>query len=179
MITTRLEGDQIVLDGFKRLTDVVNDRKKIRKEVIMPAAKIVKKVMIGLAPRLDTAPAFNVYRTPKQKKGMRAPNGMGNIYVSIKPGQLKKSIKVFSTRNSSRNGALYIGPKYKSGVWKKPDKGGWYMHMVQFGTDSVKPQPFVKPALLATRKGVGNLMANNYKKLIREGANKSKGVFTI
>jgi len=179
MITAELEGNQIALDGFDTILDIVNDRQKVKREVIHPAAKIVKKVMIGLAPLLTTATSFDVYRTPKASGSMRAPNGMGKIYVSIKPGQLKKSIKAFTTRRSSKSGAMYIGPKYKSGVWKKPEKGGWYMHMVQFGTEFVKPQPFVKPALLATKKGISNMMEKNYKKVLSQAVSKTNGVFEL
>jgi HK97 gp10 family phage protein len=178
MITAKLEGSEIAIKGFKTILDVVNDRRKIKTQVIHPAAKIVKKVMIGLAPKFNGT-SFDVYRTPKASGSMRAPNGMGKIYVSIKPGQLKNSIKAFTTRRSSKSGAMYIGPRYKSGTWKKPEKGGWYMHMVQFGTQFVKPQPFVKQALLATKKGISNLMEKSYKKLLAEGANKTLGVFEV
>ena len=52
------------------------------------------------------------------------------------------------------------------------------MHMVQFGTDKVKAQPFVMPALLATRKGVGNLMKKLMAKRIAAGVKKTNGKIT-
>ena len=167
MITMKLEGGNLASSAFIGVMKDVKDRRKMIKEVILPAAKIVKKVMIGMAPMLTTAPSFNVYRTPKLKQGMRAPNGMGKIYVAIKPGQLKKSISYFHTKATTKAGAVNVGPRYKKGVWLKPEKGGWYLFMVQYGTDSVKPQPFVLPALLSTKKGVANLMEKNMNKRLK------------
>ena len=174
-VSFKLEGQQIASAAFKELLDAVNDRKKVEKEVIRPAAKILKKVMRQLAPVLNES-SFDVYRTSKKDSGMRAPNGMGNIYVSIKPQQLRKSVQIFSTGKSRKSGALYVGPKYKSGVWKKPDKGGWYMHMVQFGTASVSPQPFVAPAMRGSSKGVANLMELGFKKILKRVCSRNKNV---
>tara|TARA_R110000824_G_scaffold3916_3_gene18710 strand:+ start:4693 stop:5235 length:543 start_codon:yes stop_codon:yes gene_type:complete len=179
MITMKLDGSNLATSAFLNITKDVKDKKTMVKEVILPAAKIVKKVMIGMAPILSS-PVFNVYRTPKAKAGMRAPNGMGKIYVAIKQGQLKKSISYFHTKATRNAGAINIGPRYKKGIWKKPEKGGWYMHMVQFGTDSVKAQPFVLPALLATKKGVANMMEIGMnKRLKRIVAKDGNGVITI
>jgi len=175
-VTFKLEGQQIASAAFKEVLDKVNDRKKISKEVVRPAAKILLKVMREYAPVLDTAPAFNVYKTRKKNAGMRAPNGMGQIYVSIKPQQLKKSIGIFQTKKSSSSGALYVGPRYKKGVWKKPEKGGWFMHMVQFGTEFVSPQPFVMPALRGTAKGVANKMEQGLNKLLSRVCKKNNKV---
>ena len=168
----KVEGANLATSAFKNIIKDVKDRKTMVKEVLLPAAKIVKKVMIGMAPILS-APVFNVYRTPKAKAGMRAPNGMGKIYVKNKPGQLKKSISYFHTKATRKAGAINIGPRYKSGVWKKPEKGGWYMHMVQFGTDSVKPQPFVLQALIATKKGVSNMMEIGMNKRLQKAVAKN------
>ncbi len=176
---------ELILEGHKdmgvaigKVIKETNDRKKMIKEVMVPAAKIVKKVMKSKAPKLKGYPSFNVYRTAKMKPGMRAPKGMGKIYVKIKPGQLRKSISYFRTKASNRAGGINIGPRYKKGAFAKPEKGGWYMHMVQFGTDKVKAQPFVLQALLATRKGVGNLMKKLMAKRIAAGVKKTNGKIT-
>ena len=97
---------------------------------------------------------------------MKAPKGMGVIYAAIKSGTLKKSVGIFTTPASRRARALNVGPRYKRGVWKKPTKGGWFMHVVQFGTDTVRAQPFVLQSLLATRSGVAGLMKKNMKQLV-------------
>lgn len=178
MITMKLEGSNLTNSVFINVVKNVNDRRMLIKEVIIPAAKIVKKVMVQKAPVLK-APAFNVYRTPKKNKKQKAPKGMGMIYVSIKPNQLKKSISYFQTAATKRAGAVNIGPRYKKGIWKKPDKGGWYMHMVQFGTDTVKAQPFVLQALLATQSGVAKMLKNGMNNRLRNIVKKDgRGVLT-
>ena len=179
MITMTLEGHKEMGIALGKMIKGVNDKKTIIKEVVRPAAKIVTKVMRQKAPKLKGYPSFNVYRTPKLKSGTAAPKGMGKIYVKIKPGQLRKSIFHFSTPATRKAGALNVGPRYKKGVWAKPEKGGWYMHMVQFGAQNVKPQPFVMPALLATRKGAGNLMQIGMKRVLKNTAAKTGGKIEI
>ena len=167
MITMKLEGNALASSVFKQVIRDVNDRKMIIKEVIRPAAKIVNKVMKGMAPVLSGHAAFNVYRG-------------GEIYVSIKPKQLKKSVGIFTTPSTRKAGALNIGPRYKKGVWTKPEKGGWFMHMVQFGTAFVEPQPFVLQALLSTKSGVGNLMKKGMEKRVRQVVKKDgKGILVM
>lgn len=177
MISVKLENASLAENVFFQVVRGANDRKKIIKEVLIPAAKIVKKVMIEMAPTLKVAPVFNVYRTPKLSGKQKAPKGMGVIYVAIKPGQMKKSISYFQTPATRKAGAINVGPRYKKGVWKKPEKGGWYMHMLQFGTDTVKPQQFVLPALIATSSGVGKMMEMGMTKRLRSVVKKDgKGV---
>ena len=163
----RLEGEKEVNAAIRAIIKDTNNRKTLIKEVMRPAAKIVTKVMREMAPKLDSAPVFNVYRTPKLSGKLKAPKGMGKIYVSSKPGQLRKSIFHFQTKATRRAGGIAIGPRFKKGVWIKPEKGGWYMNIVQTGTDTVQAQPFVVPALMSTRKGVGNLMVRNLKRRLK------------
>tara|TARA_R110000751_G_scaffold90246_1_gene177256 strand:- start:16152 stop:16658 length:507 start_codon:yes stop_codon:yes gene_type:complete len=167
MITMKLEGGSLANRVFFNVTRDIKDRRKIIKEVLKPAAKIVAKVMKGDAPVLTMAPAFNVYRG-------------GKLYVSVKPAQLKKSVGIFATASTRKAGAINIGPRYKKGVWTKPDKGGWFMHMVQFGTAYVRPQPFVLQALLKTKSGVGSLMKKGMEKRLRQVINKEgKGILVM
>jgi len=176
MISLVFEGNKLAQSVFMNIVSDTNDRKKLIKEVILPAAKILKKVMIEKAPQLKT-PVFNVYRTPKLSGKMKAPKGMGVIYAAIASGTLKRSISYFGTRATRKAGALNVGPRYKIGVWKKPTKGGWFMHFVQFGTDTVTPQPFVYQAFLATKSGVGNLLSNGMNRRLRQVVKKDgKGI---
>tara|TARA_R110002051_G_scaffold103198_1_gene174955 strand:- start:18159 stop:18719 length:561 start_codon:yes stop_codon:yes gene_type:complete len=177
-ITIELKGKGLFFDAMKGIVRGVNEPKDLVKEVIRPAAKIVAKVMRQKTPVLKSG-VFNVYRTPKLSGKMKAPKGMGVIYAAIAAGTLKKSVGIFTTPASKKARALNVGPRYKRGVWKKPTKGGWFMHFVQFGTDSVAPQPFVLPALLASRSGAGNLMKKNMGKLLARVVTKNgKGVIT-
>ena len=63
-------------------------------------------------------------------------------------GELRKSIKAFSTRASRRLPALYVGPKATGGSAKKNDKrgGGYYGAMLEYGTATSDPHPFMRPA---------------------------------
>lgn len=63
-------------------------------------------------------------------------------------GQLRKSIKAFSTRASRRLPALYVGPKATGGSAKKNTQrgGGYYGAMLEYGTATSDPHPFMRPA---------------------------------
>ena len=177
MITMELENRKLIEDAFILLGGRLRgNKRKITSKVLRPAGKIVEKVMKSYAPVMTKYKAFNVYRTPKLDRRLKAPKGMGKIYVSIKPRQLRNSIKVFQTKAAQKSPYVIIAPKFKSGVWLRPEKGGWYMQMVQFGTDRVKPQPFVGRALRGTASGVSNLMKKNMATLVESEAKQIKGI---
>tara|TARA_R100001440_G_scaffold19319_1_gene32587 strand:+ start:395 stop:937 length:543 start_codon:yes stop_codon:yes gene_type:complete len=177
MISIELENRQLIEKGLVALGGKLRkNKKKISSKVLKPAAKIVEKVMKTYAPVMTKYKSFDVYRTPKINRGQRAPKGMGKIYVSIKPRQLRNSIGSFQTRAAAKSPYYIIAPKFKSGVWLRPEKGGWYMQMVQFGTDTVKPQPFVDRAYRGTKSGVSNLLRKKISGLVIEEAKKIKGI---
>jgi|TARA_R100000773_G_scaffold26748_2_gene23226 HK97 gp10 family phage protein len=165
---------QIELSLMNLGADMRKNKRQISKEVLKPSAQIISKEMKSIAPKLKGAQSFNVYRTPKLSGKLKAPKGMGKIYVKIKPGQLKKSIAPYQTKAGRKSPYFLIGPKYKFGVWTKPEKGGWFMHFVQFGTDTVKAQPFVGTALRNKGSQAGKLMENNLKILTKKTAKKNK-----
>ena len=63
-------------------------------------------------------------------------------------GQLRKSIKAFSTRASRKLPALYVGPKATGGSAKKEESrgGGYYGAMLEYGGAHSSPHPFMRPA---------------------------------
>jgi|TARA_R100000081_G_C4818103_1_gene176917 HK97 gp10 family phage protein len=63
-------------------------------------------------------------------------------------GDLRRSIKAFSTRASRRLPAMYVGPKATGGRSKenKQRGGGFYGAMVEYGTVHSSPHPFMRPA---------------------------------
>lgn len=63
-------------------------------------------------------------------------------------GDLRRSIKAFSTRASRRLPAMYVGPKATGGRSKenKQRGGGFYGAMVEYGTVHSSPNPFMRPA---------------------------------
>ena len=63
-------------------------------------------------------------------------------------GQLKRSIKAFSTKASRRLPALYVGPKATGGSATKNEQrgGGFYGAIVEYGSATASPHPFMRPA---------------------------------
>jgi|TARA_R100000482_G_C5129339_1_gene150836 HK97 gp10 family phage protein len=63
-------------------------------------------------------------------------------------GDLRRSIKAFTTRRSRKLPALYVGPKATGGRAKKNKQrgGGFYGAMVEYGTVHSSPHPFMRPA---------------------------------
>ena len=167
MITMKLEGAKMFSMELRNIGLSMQDKKKLIKDVILPSAKIVRKSMREAAPKLEGASSFNVYRTPKWNKNMRAPKGMGVIYAKIKPGQLKKSVGIIHTPATRKYPGLNIAPRYKKGVWKNPEKGGWYMHFVQFGTPTTIAKPFVLQSFVAVESMIKRLLENDTLKMLK------------
>ena len=144
MITMKLEGAKMFSMELRNIGLSMQDKKKLISQVILPSAKIVRKSMREAAPKLEGASSFNVYRTPKWNKNMKAPKGMGVIYAKIN-----------------------IAPRYKKGVWVNPEKGGWYMHMVQFGTPTTIAKPFVLQSFVAVESMIKRLLENDTLKMLK------------
>ena len=75
-------------------------------------------------------------------------------------GQLRKNIKAFSTRASRRLPALYVGPKATGGSAKKNEQrgGGYYGAMLEYGTATSDPHPFMRPAWDKTQTQAGDIL---------------------
>ena len=75
-------------------------------------------------------------------------------------GQLRKNIKAFSTRASRRLPALYVGPKATGGSAKKNEQrgGGYYGAMLEYGTATSAPHPFMRPAWDKTQTQAGDIL---------------------
>ena len=75
-------------------------------------------------------------------------------------GQVRKNIKAFSTRASRRLPALYVGPKATGGSAKKNEQrgGGYYGAMLEYGTATSAPHPFMRPAWDKTQTQAGDIL---------------------
>lgn len=173
MITVELEGGPQFQSALERIARDIRDPKLFLSKVLRPAARPLVEAIAGATPKLSGYPSFDVYRTPKKSNKMKAPKGMGKIYVKIKPNQLKDSIGVFTTAVSRRAPAVYVGPRYKFGKWKKPDLGGWYWAMVQYGTPTVDADPFVMKGLLMARGNIIKYAEGLMKKTVKEVVTRS------
>tara|TARA_R100000656_G_scaffold14887_2_gene14622 strand:+ start:2449 stop:2952 length:504 start_codon:yes stop_codon:yes gene_type:complete len=143
---------------FKAIAADLTDKEIISK-VLRPVGNVFVKSIKDTTPVLDRP--FKVYRNQK-------------LYTTIEPGTLKNSIGIIQTASSKLFPGLYIGPRYKYGKWKKPNIGGWFMHMVQFGTEFIKPNPFVLRGFLAAR-ATGIAMLEKKLKSVLKKIVSSKG----
>jgi HK97 gp10 family phage protein len=85
-------------------------------------------------------------------------------------GDLRRSIKAFSTRASRRLPALYVGPKATGGSAKKNDQrgGGYYGAMVEYGTVNADPHPFMRPAWDQTQNQAGDILLNGAAAIVEK-----------
>mgnify|MGYP003147370520 CR=1 FL=1 len=62
--------------------------------------------------------------------------------------ELKKSIKIFTTRHFSKFPAVLVGPKATGGRATKNAQrgGGYYGAMLEYGHGTASPRPFMRPA---------------------------------
>jgi hypothetical protein len=157
MITMQMEGTDIVSKSLRNIGLSMRDKKVLIKDVIRPAAKVVNGVMQSKTPILQDGATFNIYRN-------------GSIYAKINKGQLKKSVGIFSTAATRRYPALNIGPRYKGGSWKSPEKGGWFFYFVQLGVrgnNRVAPNTFIMDSYQATKNPAASIMTTNILKMLK------------
>lgn len=85
-------------------------------------------------------------------------------------GQLRRSIKAFSTRASRRLPALYVGPKATGGSAKKNEQrgGGYYGAMLEYGTATSDPHPFMRPAWDKMQNQAGDLLLAGAKAIVEK-----------
>jgi HK97 gp10 family phage protein len=80
--------------------------------------------------------------------------------ISNKDGDLKRSIKAFSTKASRKLPALYVGPKATGGSAKKNEQrgGGYYGAIVEYGSATAQPHPFMRPAWDKSQSSAGAIL---------------------
>ncbi len=95
--------------------------------------------------------------------------------------QLKKSIKVFTTRNFNKFPAVIVGPKATGGkaTDNKQRGGGYYGGMLEYGHGAAPPRPYMRPAW---ESGKGQVEAATLKaaqtvveKILKREAKKTGG----
>tara|TARA_Y100001973_G_C5208248_1_gene343323 strand:+ start:8500 stop:8967 length:468 start_codon:yes stop_codon:yes gene_type:complete len=85
-------------------------------------------------------------------------------------GQLKKSIKAFSTRAGRRIPLMYVGPKATGGSAKKNEQrgGGYYGAMVEYGTATASPSPFMRPAWDASKGNAESILLKGVQAIVQK-----------
>ena len=143
VLDARLQAEMNTL--IRRLREVSNDAKRESQQAFKEAAPLLISAIEARAPQSD-APHYR-YSTPKATKALRAPKGFGRIAATYMPGNLKRSFRALTFRRSA---AVFVGPKaFKGnpqGIFSGRRVDPYYAHMVEFGTEKQKAQPFVKPA---------------------------------
>ena len=94
-------------------------------------------------------------------------------------GQLRKSIKAFSTKASRRLPALYVGPKATGGSAKKNNQrgGGYYGAMLEYGTATSSAHPFMRPAWEKTQGQAASLLVQGAAAVVQKILNReTKGL---
>jgi len=85
-------------------------------------------------------------------------------------GQLRKSIKAFSTKASRKLPALYVGPKATGGSAKKNSQrgGGFYGAMLEYGTATTDPHPFMRPAWDKSQGSAGAILLKGAQAIVEK-----------
>ena len=85
-------------------------------------------------------------------------------------GDLRRSIKAFSTRASRRLPALYVGPKATGGSARKNEQrgGGYYGAMVEYGTATADPHPFMRPAWDQTQNQAKDILLKGAQAIVEK-----------
>ena len=125
-----IEGFDHVVNNILQLAKDVNKVNEIRK-ILRRQAMPAKRIMVSQAPRRKPTKSgkgiertrLNVkyHRTVRDKKGNK-------IDVNYKPGNLKRSIKLFNGKNKEYP-TVYVGAEAK-----KAQGSGYYSWFVQHGT---------------------------------------------
>lgn len=140
----------------KRLQKVSNRARSESKKAFRAAAKPMIEAIKAKTPVSD-APHY------------RYNNGKRIVYY---PGNLRRSIRVLALR---RTPAVFIGPKVdKSGAgteYKGNKVDAYYAHMVEFGTEKQRPQPYMRPGALETQDKALRIASDLLRKDIEKYGN--------
>lgn len=149
-----------------KLSESLGD-KEVRK-ILGKAGNIYIKLARANAPRL-TEPKY-IYRTDKIFSKKRAPKGYGKKIATIMPGNLGRSIKKIPLRRAKRS--LLIGLKRSrsglQGVYSGARADGYYGSMVEGGTKTAAPKPFLAPSWIASKSSVLQSIETQLKEKINQ-----------
>tara|TARA_R110000803_G_scaffold209508_1_gene279273 strand:- start:19 stop:489 length:471 start_codon:yes stop_codon:yes gene_type:complete len=90
--------------------------------------------------------------------------------INNKDGDLKRSIKAFSTKASRKLPALYVGPKATGGSAKKNEQrgGGFYGAIVEYGSATSDPHPFMRPAWDKSQGSAGAILLEGSRAIVEK-----------
>ena len=157
---------------IKQLRKVSDTAKKQSQKAFKDAAGPLVAAIKARAPQSEKA--HHRYKTSKLSKSIRAPKGQGNIVATYQPGNLQRSFKTLTFRQSA---AVFVGAKLakgnNNGTFAGARTDGYYAHWVEFGApgQNIAASPFVRPAVDAAGDLVLRIASELLKKDI-EALNK-------
>ena len=104
------------------------------------------------------------YSTAKVNKSMRAPKGMGTVVATYSPGNLARSMQVLKLRRV-KSGVI-VGANLAKGSAKGNFGGtrtdGYYLHMVEGGTNKWAGKPFFMATWNRSRPRIEAMMVHQF-----------------
>ena len=169
----KLEFDRTI-KKLKSMPDAISPR--VRKKILRSAADHF--VDAARANIKDSTKAHHRYsHRGKLTSRLKAGKGSGRVIATYKPGNLRRSIQILRHGKFRRLQSVFVGPKADrspSGVFGNEDKvDGYYAHMVEFGTVNSAPQPFMRPAFIASRGKVRVEIIGNMERRINRWKRKN------
>ena len=143
---TNIQGE--VSELMRKLRAVSNNAKKASQGVFKEAAGTLIAAIKARAPISEKA--HSRYDTPKASGRIRAPRGQGRIVATYNPGNLARSFRTLTFRQSA---AVFVGAKLEkgnsTGLFSGARTDGYYAHWMEYGAPGagVPAQPFVRPAV--------------------------------
>jgi len=145
-LPTNIQGE--VNELVRKLRAVSDNAKKQSQTVFKEAAGPLVAAIKARAPMSEKA--HSRYSTPKASGKIRAPRGQGRIVATYNPGNLQRSFRTLTFRQSA---AVFIGAKLEKGNARGTFSGsrtdGYYAHWMEYGAPGagIPAQPFVRPAV--------------------------------
>jgi HK97 gp10 family phage protein len=146
VVTSR--GRAVRIEGLPELQDKLADL------IDRATAKEVKKIWMQAALELRDEARNNA---PVAKEPIKHYE-KGETPRLIMPGALKSAI--FAAYGAQGKQDVLVGVNYKIAP---------HAHWLEFGNSRIPPQPYMRPAITATRSTIVAIIADGYRKLLIEG----------
>lgn len=151
-----VRGDQEMEKLLKELPDRLSY--KALKHAMKTVSKPLVRAMKSAAPKSRKRTFITAHRDYKKGAYMTA-------LKFHKPGELRRSIGiVMGKKKAGQPPQLWVGPRF--GRKASGQNDGWYFHFLEYGTDKMPAQPFIRPTYDRTRRQVETGMDRQVKKLI-------------
>jgi len=155
--------------ALRRVGTVVKDNQQ---RIAVKGAQYMAAQIRPSAPR--STRAHKRYSTGKLVRRLRAPKGFGRVVATYDPGNLARSIKALKfTRSKTK---AWVGAKLAKGQssygnFSGARTDGYYLHMVDGGTQNYAGTRFFTRAAESATPGTYRVMIHEWQKLIAQQNN--------